>query len=125
MVVKVKLSALAQGHWYEYMVRFGLGGLTTVLAGLVAAEWGPVIGGLFPLAEAAALFSTKIGNTRSVNLTMPARTGSRHSQQTIGTRRTSGRPKVACTSARTTKLPSNCAAFAARAFARKSISSAR
>jgi hypothetical protein len=47
MLVKVKLSALAQGHWYEYGGRFVLGGTTTVLAGLIAAEWGPVVGGLF------------------------------------------------------------------------------
>jgi hypothetical protein len=47
MIIKVKPSALAQGHWYEYAIRFGLGGLTTVLAGLIASKWGPVIGGLF------------------------------------------------------------------------------
>ena len=40
-------SALTQGHWYEYLIRFGLGGVTTVLAGLIAVRWGPVIGGLF------------------------------------------------------------------------------
>ncbi len=47
MLIKIKPSALAQGHWYEYVIRFGLGGLTTVLAGLIAAKWGHVIGGLF------------------------------------------------------------------------------
>ena len=47
MLIKMKLSALAQGHWYEYLIRFGLGGLATVLTGLIAAEWGPVVGGLF------------------------------------------------------------------------------
>lgn len=47
MLIKIKPSALAQGHWHEYLIRFGLGGLTTVLAGLIAARWGPVIGGLF------------------------------------------------------------------------------
>ena len=47
MLIKIKPSALAQGHWYEYLIRFGLGGLTTVLAGLIAAKWGPVIGWLF------------------------------------------------------------------------------
>ena len=30
MIVRAKLSALKQGHWYEYLVRFGLGGLATV-----------------------------------------------------------------------------------------------
>jgi hypothetical protein len=40
-------SALKQGHWYEYLVRFALGGLATVVAGLVADIWGPTTGGLF------------------------------------------------------------------------------
>ena len=39
MVVRVKLSALKQGHWYEYVVRFALGGLATVVAGAVANIW--------------------------------------------------------------------------------------
>jgi hypothetical protein len=47
MAVKLKLSALAEGHWYEYAVRFVLGGAVTMLAGWIATEWGPVIGGLF------------------------------------------------------------------------------
>jgi hypothetical protein len=47
MLIKVKLSALAQGHWYEYFIRFILGGFATVLTGLIAARWGPVVGGLF------------------------------------------------------------------------------
>jgi uncharacterized protein DUF3147 len=47
MIVRAKVSALKQGHWYEYLVRFGLGGLATVVAGLVADTWGPAAGGLF------------------------------------------------------------------------------
>jgi hypothetical protein len=47
MIVRTKLSALTQGHWYEYLVRFALGGLATVVAGLVASIWGPATGGLF------------------------------------------------------------------------------
>jgi hypothetical protein len=47
MAVKLKLSALAEGHWYEYAVRFVLGGAITMLAGWIAREWGPVVGGLF------------------------------------------------------------------------------
>ena len=46
MIVHAKLSALKQGHWYEYLVRFALGGLATVVAGLVADTWGPAAGGL-------------------------------------------------------------------------------
>lgn len=35
------------GHWYEFAIRFALGGVATVLTGLIAAHWGAVIGGLF------------------------------------------------------------------------------
>jgi uncharacterized membrane protein (GlpM family) len=47
MIVRAKFSALKQGHWYEYLVRFVLGGLATVVAGLVADIWGAAAGGLF------------------------------------------------------------------------------
>jgi Protein of unknown function (DUF3147) len=47
MTVRVKFAALQEGHWYEYLVRFVLGGFATVVAGLVADIWGPVGGGLF------------------------------------------------------------------------------
>ena len=47
MIVRANLSTLKQGHWYEYLVRFGLGGIATVVAGLVADTWGPAAGGLF------------------------------------------------------------------------------
>jgi hypothetical protein len=47
MIVRAKFSALKQGDWYEYLVRFALGGLATVVAGLVADIWGPAAGGLF------------------------------------------------------------------------------
>jgi hypothetical protein len=46
MVVRIKLSALKQDKPLEYLVRFGLGGLTTVIAGLIADGWGPEAGGL-------------------------------------------------------------------------------
>jgi hypothetical protein len=47
MVVKVDSSGLKQTRWHEYVIRFLLGGLITVLTGAVAKSWGPVIGGLF------------------------------------------------------------------------------
>src|SRR5690349_17171581 len=47
MIVHAKPSALKQTRWHEYAVRFALGGLTTMLAGLVARLYGPEIGGLF------------------------------------------------------------------------------
>jgi hypothetical protein len=47
MIVQFKPSALRQTRWYEYLVRFVLGGAMTVIAGLIAARFGPVVGGLF------------------------------------------------------------------------------
>lgn len=47
MIVSAKLSALRETRWYEYAIRFVLGGATTVLAGLIGARLGPVVGGLF------------------------------------------------------------------------------
>jgi Protein of unknown function (DUF3147) len=47
MVVRFKFSALAESRWSEHLARFVLGGLATVMAGLVADVWGPVTGGLF------------------------------------------------------------------------------
>src|ERR1700676_5195105 len=47
MVVRVKWSALTQSSWYEYGVRFVLGGVATVFAGAVAKFFGPEAGGLF------------------------------------------------------------------------------
>ena len=47
MIVQFKPSVLRQTRWYEYLVRFVLGGAMTVVAGFIAARFGPVIGGLF------------------------------------------------------------------------------
>lgn len=47
MVVKARFSRLRQTEWWEYLVRFLFGGVVTLLAGLVASRYGPVIGGLF------------------------------------------------------------------------------
>jgi len=57
MVVRIKASALRQSYWYEHALRFGLGGLVTVLAGVIADRWGPEIGGLF-LAFPAIFFAS-------------------------------------------------------------------
>jgi Protein of unknown function (DUF3147) len=46
-MVTVKLSSLKDGRWYEYLIRFVLGGAATVTTGLIAKIWGPEIGGLF------------------------------------------------------------------------------
>src|SRR5262245_10572613 len=47
MIVQLNLSSLRESRWYEYLFRFVLGGAMTVIAGLIAARFGPVIGGLF------------------------------------------------------------------------------
>lgn len=47
MIVHAKLSALKESRWYEYLVRFLLGGMTTLLAGVIANWYGPETGGLF------------------------------------------------------------------------------
>lgn len=47
MQIKIDLSSLRKTKWHEYAVRFFFGGLITALAGIIAKEYGPVIGGLF------------------------------------------------------------------------------
>ncbi len=46
MIVRLKLSALTETSWRDYLMRFALGGAATVIAGLIAAGFGPVVGGL-------------------------------------------------------------------------------
>jgi Protein of unknown function (DUF3147) len=49
MLVRVSLdfSAFGRTKWYEYAVRFLFGGTITVIAGLLAKQFGPAFGGLF------------------------------------------------------------------------------
>jgi hypothetical protein len=47
MIVSLKFDTLRQTRWYEYAIRFVLGGLMTVCAGIIAHMYGPLIGGLF------------------------------------------------------------------------------
>lgn len=47
MIERVKVAALKEGRWYEYVVRFLLGGIATMLAGVIADVFGPEYGGLF------------------------------------------------------------------------------
>ncbi|TYL77175.1 DUF3147 family protein [Bradyrhizobium cytisi] len=47
MLVKLSSSSLKQTRWYEYSVRFLLGGLATVFAGVVSTRYGVAVGGLF------------------------------------------------------------------------------
>jgi hypothetical protein len=47
MKIKLNTRAALQTKWYEYAVRFAIGGGITVAAGLIADRFGPEIGGLF------------------------------------------------------------------------------
>jgi Protein of unknown function (DUF3147) len=47
MQIKVDVSVLGQTRWYEYAIRFLFGGLITAVTGIIAKQFGPVIGGLF------------------------------------------------------------------------------
>ena len=47
MLVRVSSSAFKDGRWYEYVMRFALGGAATVFTGVVAKLGGPAVGGLF------------------------------------------------------------------------------
>ena len=45
--IRFSPSALREGRWYEYVIRFALGGAATVFTGLVSSRYGPSVGGLF------------------------------------------------------------------------------
>jgi hypothetical protein len=45
--ISVSLSGLAQTKPLEFALRFVFGGIVTALAGLIAAQFGPVVGGIF------------------------------------------------------------------------------
>ena len=47
MTVKFQFAALRQTRWYELVLRVVFGGVATVLTGLIAKYFGPVVGGLF------------------------------------------------------------------------------
>jgi Protein of unknown function (DUF3147) len=53
----LKFSALKDSRWYELILRFFLGGVATVVAGVAGQVWGPVVGGLF-LAIPAIFFAS-------------------------------------------------------------------
>jgi hypothetical protein len=47
MKILISLAALRQVKWYEHFTRFLMGGLISVVAGLIAKAFGPTVGGLF------------------------------------------------------------------------------
>lgn len=57
MIVTISTSGLKRAKWWEFLLRFVLGGLVTAGAGIVAKKCGPSFGGLF-LAFPAILTSS-------------------------------------------------------------------
>jgi hypothetical protein len=47
MLLRLSTSSLKEGRWYEYLIRFVLGGAATVFAGAMSWAFGASIGGLF------------------------------------------------------------------------------
>jgi hypothetical protein len=47
MKIRINLASLKQIEWNEFLTRFLLGGAISVVTGLIAKQFGPVIGGLF------------------------------------------------------------------------------
>jgi Protein of unknown function (DUF3147) len=47
MKVRADLSALRRTQWYEYAIRFVLGGVIAASTGMIAKKFGPEVGGLF------------------------------------------------------------------------------
>lgn len=47
MLIRASFAPLKDGKWYEYLVRFLLGGAATMFAGFIGSVFGAFIGGLF------------------------------------------------------------------------------
>jgi len=47
MIPSLDFSSLKEAHWWQFAVRFFLGGAVTVCTGFIAQRFGPVVGGLF------------------------------------------------------------------------------
>jgi hypothetical protein len=45
--IRFSTSSLKEGRWYEYLIRFALGGAATVFTGLISSRYGAFVGGLF------------------------------------------------------------------------------
>jgi hypothetical protein len=79
MRVKFVPAELARTRWYEYAIRFLFGGAVTAIAGIVAREFGPAVGGLllaFPailLASATLIEKHEIQKKRRAGLDGRAR----------------------------------------------------
>ena len=60
MIVSVSTSSLKRTKWWEYAIRFALGGLVTAGAGVLAKALGPSFGGMFLAFPAILAASTTL-----------------------------------------------------------------
>jgi hypothetical protein len=65
-VIRLSLSSLRDSRWYEFAVRFALGGAVTVLAGLVSDRYGASVGGLFLAVPAIFCASATLIETHEI-----------------------------------------------------------
>jgi Protein of unknown function (DUF3147) len=82
MKIRFNFSAIGQNKWYDYALRFAFGGAMTALAGIIAKEFGPVVGGLFlafpAIFPASASLIEKHEKQRKERLGLSAGTRGRH-----------------------------------------------
>ena len=55
--IRLSTSSLREGRWYEYVIRFTLGGAVTVFTGVISSRYGAataVSSSLFPPSSAPA-----------------------------------------------------------------------
>jgi FtsH-binding integral membrane protein len=45
--IRFSPSSLKEGRWYEYVIRFALGGVVTVITGIISSRFGASVGGLY------------------------------------------------------------------------------
>ena len=45
--IRFSPTSLREGRWYEYVIRFALGGAATVFTGVISSRCGAAVGGLF------------------------------------------------------------------------------
>ena len=71
-------SSLREGRWYEYVIRFALGGTATVFTGFISSRYGASVGGLFLALPAIFCASaTLIESTKSAASGRPGLAGER------------------------------------------------
>lgn len=85
--IRISPSSLREGRWYEYVIRFALGGAATVFTGIISSRYGASVGGLFLAlpaifcASATLIEKHEIRRARSGSQRRTARTGSRSTRR--------------------------------------------